>query len=137
MAEEMGRESEEQRIRRRATTIETSAAREGGAEGNYAEAPHYASALLTDASIGERGNDSVRQAAMQTMQSNYGNRAVQRFVQGGGASVQRFTEPTPWMNSSPFVEPTPWAGHGGRHSDWNGMPSGPNLGIEPYNPGAG
>ncbi len=289
MSEEMGRESEEQRARRRATSNERQPERKQGAQANHAENPHYSNALLRDASIGGRGNASVRSSAMRTMQSNHGNRAVQRFLQGGatmagpgedvqlarqietlsgsggklpagvqaqlekgmgadlsgvrvhtgaeadhlarsmnavafttgsdiffregaynpgnqeglkllahetthtiqqaagpvegtpsaggvsisdpadsfeqeaertaeavvsgrqgdvagekstqgastGTSIQRFVEPTPWMNASPFIEPTPWAGHGGRSSGWNGMPSGPNLGIEPANPGAG
>lgn len=137
MTANMGVETSEQLARRRVSSPEGQTELESGAEGNQGADPHFAGSLIREASIGGRGNGSVRQSAMQTMQSNYGNRAVQRSIGSGGTTVQRFTEPTPWMNRSPFVEPTPWAGHGGRHSGGAGLPSGPNIGIEPYNPGTG
>ena len=136
MAEDIGRASEEQRARRRATDATGRSVDTEERQSNRGDASHYSAELLGDMRLGNRGNSSVRTSVMHDMQRTHGNRAVQRALQSS-TSVQRFEEPTPWRNRAPFVEPAPWAGQGGRQSGWNGMPSGPNLGVAPAGPGAG
>jgi len=109
MSTDTTRESDELRSRRSTAQIEQSQQ----SEVSSAERAPYSPSLLGDARLSGRGNSSVRASVMQSMQRTHGNRAVQRFT-----------------------EPTPWLGHGGRHSDWNGMPSYPNIGVEP-SPGSG
>src|SRR4051794_21308475 len=110
MSTDTTRESDELRSRRSTAQIEQS--QQSEVSSAEQQAP-YSPSLLGDARLSGRGNSSVRASVMQSMQRTHGNRAVQRFT-----------------------EPTPWLGHGGRHSDWNGMPSYPNIGVEP-SPGSG
>src|SRR4051812_12074160 len=87
MAEDMGRESNEERARRRVTDFDHQPEREQGSQSNHSESSNYSSALLGDSRLGERSNSSVRTSVMQSAQSTHGNRAVQRFIQGTGAAV--------------------------------------------------
>jgi hypothetical protein len=63
--------------------------------------------LLDHPDIGGRGNAPVRSAMLQRMQQQYGNRAVQRFLQrtpAGGVPVQR-DNPPPAGSAAPAAAP--------------------------------
>jgi hypothetical protein len=73
----------------------------------------YSASLLNDSRLDGRGNEPVRIALMRQMQQSYGNRAVQRFVQGGQSgepsgnrAVQRFLQRTREVTASPVMVAT-------------------------------
>ena len=81
MSDDTSRDFDEQSSKRLGEQVNEGPTSDRGAGASVETTVQYPTSLLGDARLGGRGNQPVQTALLQRMQREYGNRALQRFLQ--------------------------------------------------------